>query len=978
MDKLIIKGAREHNLKNIDVEIPKNKLIVFTGISGSGKSSLAFDTIYAEGQRRYVESLSSYARQFLGIMNKPDVDTIEGLSPAISIEQKTTSHNPRSTVGTTTEIYDYLRLLFARIAHPHCPICGREIASQSAETITNNTLQSIKEITLKRGVARFLILSPIVRGKKGEFINLFSSLLTKGYTRTRADGKFYGLDEDLILIKTNKHDIDVVIDRISTDKKQIKNTTSFTTLRSRLSSSIEQGLALSDGLIILSEILDPGFEIPQRPKEFKDHLYSERFSCPVDNTNLPEIQPRTFSFNSPHGACTTCSGIGTLLKIDPEKIINPDLTIAEGGILPMSNMFENDTWYSRIIKTVAEKNGFNIQTPIKNVSEENKKILLYGTEKEIHQVHGANREGKTTSIYEEFPGVIKELERRHSETDSEWVRGEIEKYMIEQVCPDCQGARLKPEALSITIANHSIVDITRMQITDSLKFIESLHNPNTTLSKREQEIANLILKELTLRLRFLVSVGLEYLTLDRASGTLAGGEAQRIRLASQIGSGLTGVLYVLDEPTIGLHQQDNKRLIETLQDLRDLGNTVIVVEHDREMIQKADWILDFGPGAGKNGGTITTQGTLEKIIKDPHSTTAKYLSGKKDLWVNKKRGQLPSNTNQKITLHNASVHNLKNLTVNFPLHKFICITGVSGSGKSTLLVDTLYPSLKKALEQFWTRTNPTTEQQKLEGAENIKRLALLDQSPIGRTPRSNPATYTSIFTDIRELFAQSPDARVRGYKAGRFSFNVKDGRCEACKGQGVNKIEMHFLSDIYVTCDICQGTRYSRETLQVQWHEKNIADILDMTVAEAQEFFANIPHITEKLKTLTDVGLDYIQLGQPAPTLSGGEAQRIKLSAELMKRSDSATFYILDEPTTGLHFQDIEKLLNCLFRLVEMGNTVVVIEHNLDVIKNADWIIDLGPKGGERGGEVIAQGTPKAISKVKSSYTGQFLTQILN
>ncbi|MBI2268373.1 MAG: excinuclease ABC subunit UvrA [Candidatus Blackburnbacteria bacterium] len=993
-DKIVIRGAREHNLKNIDVEIPKNKLVVFTGISGSGKSSLAFDTIYAEGQRRYVESLSAYARQFLGIMNKPDVDTIEGLSPAISIEQKTTSHNPRSTVGTATEIYDYLRLLFARIGHPHCPICGKEIVQQSVETITRSVLQSIKEALATKQVAKFIVFSPVVRGKKGEFTNLFSNLLAKGYTRVRVDNRMFGLDEDLFLIKTNKHDIDVVVDRIAVEKKQIRDQVALDNLRSRLSTSIEQGLALSDGLVMLSEVLDAGFDIPDNPKNLQDHLYSERFTCPVDNLSFPEIEPRTFSFNSPHGACPTCSGIGTLLKIDPTRIFNPELTIAEGGILPMSNMFENDTWYSRIIKTVVEANGFSVQVPIKNLTIEQRKILLEGTGSQIYRVRGPNRERRMTTILEKFPGIVRELERRHSETESEYVRREIEKYMIEQVCPDCKGARLMPEALSITIANHSIVDVTRKQITDALGFIESLSGSDThsadsidslqagsgqaSLTRREQEIARLILREIFSRLRFLVSVGLEYLTLDRASGTLAGGEAQRIRLASQIGSGLTGVLYVLDEPTIGLHQRDNRRLIKTLQDLRDLGNTVIVVEHDREMMESADWILDFGPGAGKAGGDVVAEGSLEVLQKNPNSVTSKYLLGKKDLWVNK-NNHVTMLEDQAVTLHGVNVHNLKNLTASFPLHKFVCITGVSGSGKSTLLVDTLYPALKKAIDppRLFSSVGSNSSWERLEGADSIRRLALLDQSPIGRTPRSNPVTYTGVFTDIRDLFAQAPEARVRGYKQGRFSFNVKGGRCEACEGQGVNKIEMHFLSDVYVTCDICEVTRYNRETLEVEWHGKNIADVLKMTVAEAQEFFANIPSISDKLQTLSDVGLDYIELGQSAPTLSGGEAQRIKLSTELMKRSGGSTFYILDEPTTGLHFQDIEKLLGCLLRLVEMGNTVVVIEHNLDVIKNADWVVDLGPEGGEKGGEIIAQGTPKDIAKVKSSYTGQFLAKIL-
>ncbi|MBI2590979.1 MAG: excinuclease ABC subunit UvrA [Candidatus Blackburnbacteria bacterium] len=984
MDKIIIKGARQHNLKNIDVEIPKNKLVVFTGISGSGKSSLAFDTIYAEGQRRYVESLSSYARQFLGIMDKPDVDSIEGLSPAISIEQKTTSHNPRSTVGTITEIYDYLRLLFARIGHPHCPICGREIEQQSVETITNNSLSMIKEVADKEKIAKFLLLSPVVRDKKGEFTTLFANLRAKGFTRVRVDGKIYGLDEDLFLIKTNKHSIDVVIDRISIEKKQLRDKIAENNLRLRLADSIEQGLGLSEGLIILSQVHDSSFSIPDSPKKLEDHLFSEKFSCPVDNISFPEIEPRTFSFNSPHGACSTCSGIGALLKIDPERLVNPELTLSEGAILPMGTMFENETWYSRIVEQVARENGFSIQITLKNLTQEQVKILLWGTGSQIYKVWGTNKFGEKTYIKEAFHGIIPELERRHSDSDSDYARAEIEKYMQKQVCPDCKGARLKEEALSITVDGKSIVDVTRMQIANSLKFAQMLSGKDTPLSKREQEIARMILKEIVSRLHFLVSVGLEYLTLDRSSGTLAGGEAQRIRLASQIGSGLSGVLYVLDEPTIGLHQRDNRRLISTLQNLRDLGNTVIVVEHDREMMEKADWILDFGPGAGKQGGALVAQGDLPAILAHKDSVTAKYLSGKKDLWVNKSDGHdtLVQDDKGYLQLTGASEHNLKDVNVKIPLQKLICITGVSGSGKSTLLVDTLYPALHDALNRSWQERNlPYTSKngdfERLEGTDQVNRLILLDQSPIGRTPRSNPATYTGVFNEVRALFAQTPEARVRGYKAGRFSFNVKGGRCEGCEGQGVNKIEMQFLSDVYITCDICNGTRFNRETLEVEWHGKNIAEVLNLTVAEAKEFFANIPHIADKLDTLSEVGLDYIELGQSAPTLSGGEAQRVKLSSELMKRAGSSTFYILDEPTTGLHFSDIEKLLKCLLRLVSMGNTVVVIEHNLDVVKNADWIIDLGPEGGEKGGEIIAAGTPSQVAQNKKSYTGQFLTEIL-
>lgn len=996
-DFIRVQGARQHNLKNINVEIPKNKLVVFTGLSGSGKSSLAFDTIYAEGQRRYVESLSSYARQFLGIMNKPDVDAIDGLSPAISIEQKTTSHNPRSTVGTVTEIYDYLRLLFARVGHPHCPLCGREIASQSAEQITDHALQLVKNTLKTQRMAMYMVLSPVVLDRKGEFSNLLDSMRAKGFTRARIDGKFYGLDEDLYLLKNNKHDIDIITDRISIEKNQMKDPSTGSgqaiaeeNLRSRLFTAIEQALALAEGLVVISEIKDKVFSLPDRPKEFADHLFSERFSCPVDNLSFPEVEPRTFSFNSPHGACQTCSGIGTLLKIDLRKIINPRLTVAEGGILPLANIFEKDTWYSRLIKTVAEDNGFDVQTALGNLSEEAIKILLYGTGDQEYRVKGDNRFGHETWIHEKFPGVVPELERRHSQTESDNVRGELSKYMQEQLCPDCKGTRLRPETLSITVDKKSIIDVTRMPIQEAIDFFKHLISSKTPLSNREQEIGRLIFKEILARLSFLVSVGLEYLTLERPSGTLSGGEAQRIRLASQIGSGLTGVLYVLDEPTIGLHQRDNKRLINTLHHLRDLGNTVIVVEHDREMMEEADWILDFGPGAGKHGGAIVAEGSVKEIIADKNSLTGKYLSGKKklDFRNGQKKlleDQLRSDRSQKwLVLKEAGQFNLKNVDIKIPLAKLVCITGVSGSGKSTLLVDTLYPALKTEIPVNKYRWRLSEEEQyvnrqyykDLQGLDGVNRVSLIDQSPIGRTPRSNPVTYTGVFNEIRALYAQTSEARVRGYKQGRFSFNVKGGRCENCEGQGLIKIEMQFLSDVYVTCDVCNGSRYNRETLDVDWHGKNIADVLKMTVEEARNFFANIPGIADKLDTLLEVGLDYMELGQSATTLSGGEAQRIKLASELGKRSGTGTFYILDEPTTGLHFADLEKLIRVFQKLVQMGNTVVVIEHNLDVIKNADWVIDLGPEGGDKGGEIIAAGTPEDIAKIKNSYTGQFLAQL--
>lgn len=973
-DKIIIKGAREHNLKNIDVEIPKNKLVVFTGVSGSGKSSLAFDTIYAEGQRRYVESLSAYARQFLGVMNKPDVDTIDGLSPAISIEQKSASHNPRSTVGTVTEIYDYLRLLFARVGHPHCPLCGREITQQSSDQITEHILQLIKERAKTHRIARFMLLSPVVRDRKGEFTNLLESLRTQGYSLVRIDGRLYSLSEELVLIKTNKHSIDAVIDKISIDSKQIKDRVGEANLRSRIHDSVEQALRLSDGLVTAAEVCDRGFLFPERPKELHDRLFSERFACPVDNISFPEIEPRIFSFNSPHGACPTCKGLGTLMKVDPSRVLNPNLSILQGGILPFSSLFEHDTWFARTIKTVAEENGIDMEAPLGKLGGKQKELLLYGTGGRIYEVRGTNRFGRMTKIYEAFPGIIPELERRYSQTASEFVRTDIDRFMVERVCSQCQGARLKKEALAITVAGCSIVDITKMTIAGAAGFMKKLLSSDTPLSKREYEIGRLVIREIVLRLSFLNSVGLDYLTLDRAARTLSGGEAQRIRLASQVGSGLTGVLYVLDEPTIGLHARDNKRLIDTLKKLRDLGNTVIIVEHDREMMQNADSILDFGPGAGKHGGAIVAQGSISEIYENRNSLTGKYLSGKKTLWLPQtskpaKRGLL--------TLKGASKFNLKNLTVNIPLGNFVCITGVSGSGKSTLLVETLYPALKEALGNGGFYGGTQEQYKALQGAQNIKRVSLIDQSPIGRTPRSNSATYTGVFNDIRSLFSQSADARVRGYKPGRFSFNIKDGRCDACDGQGVNKIEMQFLADVYIECEVCKGRRYNHETLEVTWHGKNIAEVLAMTIEEAGEFFTNILAIADKLKTLGDVGLGYMELGQPAPTLSGGEAQRVKLAAELGKRTFGDTFYILDEPTTGLHFADIEKLLLCLRRLVEMGNTVVVIEHNLDVIKNADWLIDLGPEGGEKGGEVVAEGSPKDVAEIKTSYTGQYLAQIL-
>jgi excinuclease ABC subunit A len=973
MDKIIVKGARVHNLKNIDVEIPKNKLVVFTGLSGSGKSSLAFDTIYAEGQRRYVESLSSYARQFLGMMEKPDVDTIDGLSPAISIDQKSASHNPRSTVGTVTEIYDYLRLLFARIGHPHCPSCQREIKEQSAEEIITSILQDLTSKFAATKPLRLMILSPIVRDRKGEFSQLFVNLKTKGYQKVRIDGQIFDLTEDLVLIKTNKHTIEAVVDRLSIERKILKDKVSLANLKSRITDGVETALKLSDGLVILSEVKDPSFVFPEKPKKFSDQLFSEHFACPVCNISLPPIEPRTFSFNSPYGACPTCSGIGSLLKIDEDLILNPNLSISEGGILPYAKMFFHDTWASRVIKTVCQQYEISLTAPTATLNKNQVKILLYGTGDEVFEVEGENRFGRITRIYEEFSGIIKDLERRYQETESDYVRLEIEKYMRKETCPICGGGRLKRESLGITIKGESIVDVNQVSITNAFDFINQLVDE---ISPKEKIIASLIIKEIKTRLNFLISVGLGYLTLDRTSQSLAGGEAQRIRLASQIGSGLAGVLYVLDEPSIGLHPKDNHKLIATLKRLRDLGNSVIVAEHDREMIEAADYVFDFGPGAGDHGGTIVASGTVKEIKENKSSLTGDYLAGKRQIKVLPHSDTvLQPQNNTVLFIRGCRQFNLKNIDVSFPLGKFICVTGVSGSGKSTLVVETLYQALMEKLYPF--HKEKPGKFQVLEGAENIDKVILIDQSAIGRTPRSNAATYTGTFNFIRDLFAQSAEAKYRGYKKGRFSFNVKGGRCEACQGEGQIKIEMQFLPDIYVDCEVCQGKRYNSETLEVAFKGKNIAEVLDLTVEEALDFFKNIPGAFERLQTLSEVGLSYLHLGQPAPTLSGGEAQRVKLASELGKKATGKTLYILDEPTTGLHFADLEKLLAVLRKLVSRGNTVVVIEHNLDVIKNADYLIDLGPEGGEQGGFLIAKGTPKAVSLNKNSYTGQLLAKIL-
>jgi excinuclease ABC subunit A len=973
-EKIVIRGAREHNLKNINLELPKNKLIVFTGVSGSGKSSLAFDTLYAEGQRRYVESLSAYARQFLGIMDKPDVDSIEGLSPAISIDQKGVSHNPRSTVGTITEIYDYLRLLFARIGHPHCPVCGLEISQQSPQQILDQIIQLIKLSLQSNKIEKFMILSPVVRNRKGEFNQLFQNLKKRGYQRVRIDNQIFSLSEGLFLIKTNKHNIEVVIDRISFAKNQFKEKNFFSEIKTRIMDDIEQALKLSDGFLILSKVKDSSFEFPEKPQKMEDYLFSQKFVCPKCNISLPEIEPRTFSFNSPYGACPTCSGIGSLLKIDEELIINPRLSINEGGILPFAKMFFHDTWFSRIVKTVCSKYQIPLDQPLGTLSLEKKKILLHGTGEEIHRVEGKNRYGKLTSIYETFSGIIPELEKRYAETESNFIKAEIEKYMKQEICPTCHGAKLKKESLGITIDGKSIFDVSSLSIDKVSLWINTLEEKEI-LSQREKQIASPIIKEIKERLSFLKSVGLEYLTLDRSASTLSGGEGQRIRLASQIGSGLSGVLYVLDEPSVGLHQRDNQKLINTLKKLRDLGNTIIVVEHDREMMENADFIVDFGPGAGEHGGEIVAQGNIEEIKRNQKSLTGKYLKGEKEIKILPINSSSSKTDNRWLKIKGCSQFNLKNIDVSFPLGKLICITGVSGSGKSTLLNETLYHALMQKINPYHRQKPGKFES--LEGAEYIDKVILIDQSPIGRTPRSNPATYTGVFSYIRNIFAMLPEAKIRGYNPGRFSFNVRGGRCETCKGEGQIKIEMQFLPDVYINCEICKGKRYNSETLEVLYKGKNIAEILEMTVEEAMDFFKNTPGLFEKLKTLYDVGLGYIHLGQPAPTLSGGEAQRVKIAAELGKKATGKTLYILDEPTTGLHFADLEKLLYVLRRLVEMGNTVIIIEHNLDVIKNADWIIDLGPEGGEKGGYLVACGTPSQVAQIKSSYTGKFLKKIL-
>ena len=934
--KIIVKGAKEHNLKNINIDIPRNKFVVITGLSGSGKSSLAFDTIYAEGQRRYVESLSAYARQFLGLMEKPDVDYIEGLSPAISIEQKSSSRNPRSTVGTVTEIHDYLRLLYARIGKPFCYKCGDLISKQTVQEIVDSVLSNDIGTKLQ-------ILAPIIRGRKGQFKEILQNLKREGFVRIRVDGKLKDLSEKIILDKNKKHDIEVVIDRIIIDED----------IKERITDSIELGLKMGSGLIIVNIL----------PK--KEHLYSENFSCPKCDLSIEEISPRMFSFNSPYGACKTCDGLGSKMEIDPELLV-PDKkkSLIQGAIVPLGEQ-PRGNWYSSILKSLAQHYEFKFTTPWYRLSEKVRSILLHGTGNDKIKLFYKSK--KFRGEYDGgFEGIIKNLERRYHQTNSTGIRDWIEKFMSMQKCPSCKGSRLNKQSLSIKIADNNIGEISKLSIEDLLSFFKNLN-----LSKMEKNIAEQILKEVKERLQFLVNVGLEYLTLDRTATTLSGGEAQRIRLATQIGSQLMGVLYVLDEPSIGLHQRDNVRLINTLEKLRDLGNTVLVVEHDRETIERADYVIDLGPGAGENGGEVVFAGGPIDIIKSRKSITGPYISGKKKIELPIQR----RNGNGKfISLFGASGNNLKNIDVKFPLAKLICVTGVSGSGKSTLINETFFPILSSQLNHSRKKS---LEYKSIDGLLYLDKVIDIDQSPIGRTPRSNPATYTGVFTFIRELYSNVPESKLRGYKPGRFSFNVKGGRCESCCGDGIIKIEMHFLPDVYVVCEICKGLRYNRETLEIKFKDKNIADVLKMTVEEAFTFFQNIPQINRRLPTLKDVGLGYIRLGQQATTLSGGEAQRVKLSSELSRIGTGRTMYILDEPTTGLHFEDVKMLLKVLNRLVDKGNTVIVIEHNLDVIKMADWIIDLGPEGGHKGGKLISQGLPEDIIENKLSYTGKYLKSIL-
>jgi excinuclease ABC subunit A len=951
-DRIVVRGAREHNLKNLDVEMPRDRLIVITGLSGSGKSSLAFDTIYAEGQRRYVESLSAYARQFLGQMEKPDVDQIDGLSPAISIDQKGSSKNPRSTVGTVTEVYDYLRLLFARIGRMHCPICSREIARQTVEQIIDQLYE------LPDGT-RLMLLAPLVRDRKGEHEKLLAGAKQGGFVRVRVDGELRDLDEKIELDKKFKHSIEVVVDRLV-----VRRTDDDGNPRpdaSRMADSIETALRLSDGTLLV--------HLPDEGPKGADRLYSERYACPEHGGSFEEPAPRNFSFNSPHGACPACTGLGSRLEIDPDLVLpNASLSLAEGAVLPWRRMVATASWFNTILEAVAERYGFSTDTPVGELSERAREILLRGNGGERVTVRYRSRQGQEHTYSTTFEGILPNLERRYRETSSEATKTEIERYMTTRPCPTCGGMRLKPESLSVTVGDRNIIETTRLAVTDALAWYAGLAD---LLTDRENQIARQVLKEIRARLGFLVDVGLDYLTLDRASGSLSGGEAQRIRLATQIGSSLMGVLYILDEPSIGLHQRDNDRLIATLMRLRDLGNTLIVVEHDEETIRAADWVIDIGPGAGEHGGELIHSGSLPELLHSPRSITAAYLRGDKAVPVPSRRRR---GSGEWLTVRGARENNLRNVDIAFPLGRFVAITGVSGSGKSSLVTQILYPALAA---RIWGARDRPGAHDRIDGIDQIDKVIEIDQSPIGRTPRSNPATYTGLWAPLRELLAAVPEARLRGYRPGRFSFNVKGGRCEACEGAGIVQIEMHFLPDVYVQCEVCKGKRYNRETLEIHYKGHNVAEILEMTVDEALAFFSAVPSIRNKLQTLHDVGMGYIHLGQPATTLSGGEAQRVKLATELSKRATGQTLYILDEPTTGLHFDDVARLLQVLGRLVEAGNTVVVIEHNLDVIKSADWVIDLGPEGGAAGGDLVAAGTPEEIARTPASHTGRYLRHAL-
>jgi len=955
-----IKGARVHNLKNVNVEIPRNKFVVITGLSGSGKSSLAFDTIYAEGQRRYVESLSAYARQFIGLMDKPDVDLIEGLSPAISIDQKSASHNPRSTVGTVTEIYDYLRLLFARVGVPHCPQCGQKVKQHSLDEIVSQVMN----LYLGQDV---VVLSPVIKDRKGEHKNILQGIIKAGYGRIRFDNNIYALEEfaEMKVDKKKKHSLDIVIDRLTVSKNKEDI--------ARLTEDIEKTLDLANGLVTISQI-SQSVKVQAKAVET---TFSQLFACAKCNINLPELEPRNFSFNSPHGACSECSGLGTRQKIDENLIVNPNLTIAQGAVKPWAhNTASGQTWLMRILGTVALKHGFDLNTPLKDLTSQQLNLVFYGTGNKNYNVEYES-DRFTGELTTEFEGVIPNLERRYEQTESDYVRREIEQYMRILICPKCKGKRLKPEMLAVKVADLSIHDIADKTIDQAKQFFNELEK-SKQLSARDKKISSLIIKEIKARLNFLSNVGLDYLTLGRAANTLSGGEAQRIRLATQIGSALVGVVYILDEPSIGLHQRDNNKLINTLKKLRDLGNTVIVVEHDEATMMASDYIIDVGPGAGEHGGKIVVAGPPTKIKKSAKSLTGQYLIGKKSIPLPVK---YRSGNGKNLKVIGAREHNLKNIDVTFPLGAFIAITGVSGSGKSTLMTDILARALSK---KFYRAKQEPGQHKEIEGLAYVDKVINIDQSPIGRTPRSNPATYTGVFTPIRELFASLPEAKIRGYKAGRFSFNVVGGRCEACSGDGLVKIEMQFLPDIYAECEVCHGKRYNKEALEIFYGDhrqggagKNISDILNMTVEQARDFFKNIPAICQKLTTLFEVGLGYIKLGQSATTLSGGEAQRVKLATELSRRATGKTIYILDEPTTGLHSDDIKRLLDVLSQLVNKGNTVLIIEHNLDVIKSVDWIIDLGPEGGDKGGKIVAQGTPQDIAGIKSSYTGQYLKKVI-